>query len=146
MRLEVKWDRSIYYWISDLVADNINVEDGFPGGKLDLPTVSVTNLDVRGEPLELGGCEQNEIMWRIDIFAKNKTQRDELAYLLYSELEAHIDVNDYDVGFPPDTTPPKIGVLLVDKRVLKPVRVFEDLVEKLYWRSSITFRTKYQAI
>lgn len=143
MQLNRKQDLSIYYWLVDTVPTGINVEDGFPVGKLELPTVSITSLDIRAKPFELGGCDLDDMFWRIDTFAVNKAQRDELAYLIYKELEQGIPVYDYDLGF---AAPPQIGTLVVDKRVLKPIHVFEELVEKLYWRTGITFFTVYEAL
>lgn len=146
MNLKRIQDLSIYYWLQSKVPSIVNVEDGFPTGSLTLPTVSITSLDIRGVPLELGGCDYNTSFWRIDIFAKNKAQRDELAYLLFDEIEHQVPVYDYGVGFPPAISPPQIGTLIVSKRLLRPVHVFEELVEKLYWRSSVTFFTYYEQI
>jgi len=143
MQLNRLTDLSIYYWLVDTVPTGINVEDGFPVGKLELPTVSITSLDIRAKPFELGGCDLDDMFWRVDCFAVNKAQRDELAYLIYKALESGIPVYDYDLGF---AAPPQIGTLVVDKRVLKPIHVFEDLVEKLYWRTGITFFTVYEAL
>jgi hypothetical protein len=146
MQLNRKQDLSIYYWLIDTVPSGITVEDGFPTGKLDLPTVSIVSLDTKATPFELGGCDLDEMFWRIDCFAVNKAQRDELAYLIYKELEQGIPVYDYDLGF---VTPPQIGTLVVSKRNLKQINlkqihVFENLVEKLYWRSGITYFTYYE--
>lgn len=137
---------SIYYWLESQVDSSVNVEDEFPSGELTLPTVSITELDIRGSALELGGCEQDKLFWRIDIFAKNKAQRDYLKYQLYDELEANIEVNDYDEGFPPSVSPSRLGTLIVKDRRAKAVHVFKELVDKLYWRASITFTTYYQAL
>ena len=141
MQLNRKWDLSIYYWLIDTVPSGITVEDGFPTGNLDLPTVSIVTLDTRAAPFELGGCDLDNMFWRIDTFAANKAQRDELAYIIYKELEQGIPVYDYDLGF---VAPPQIGTLVVSKRNLKVIHVFADLVEKLYWRSGITFFTYYE--
>jgi len=124
----------------------VNVEDGFPNTSLELPTVSVTQLDITGLPFELGGSERDMLFWRIDTFGGTKTQRDSLASLVYRSIECNIDVYDYDEGFPPAVSPTKIGTLLVTKRKLRPVHTFEQLVDKLYWRSSVTFFTKYQPV
>lgn len=141
MEANEKFDLSIYYWLKNEVPSMVTVVDGFPTQELDLPTVSITNLDVKGEAFELGGCELNRYFWRIDIFAENVGQRDHLAYLLYRKLESNVIVYDYDEGIPSTT---EIGTLVVSRRVLHPIRVFEDLVDKLYWRSSITFFTYYE--
>jgi len=144
MNIKRKLRQSIYYWLSSLVPTGVNVEDGFPSGKLLLPTVSVVSLDIRGVPFELGGCELDKEFWRIDIFAEDTPQRDELAFLIFDALEQQIPVYNYDEGFPPGASPTQIGYLIVSDRVLKPIYVFKDLVEKLYWRAGITFYTYYQ--
>lgn len=141
MQLYRKLDLSIYYWLIDTVPSAVNVEDGFPTGSLTLPTVSITSLDVRGTPFELGGCDLDNMFWRVDTFAANKAQRDELAYIVYKALEQGIPVYNYDLGF---ISPPQIGTLVVSKRIMKTIHVFADLVEKLYWRSGITFFTYYE--
>jgi len=140
-----KQDLSIYYWIEGLVPSTVNVSDGFPEGTLELPTVSITSLDMSGKPHEIGGYDLNINFWRIDIFAENVVQRDKLATMLYAELEHNVPVYDYDEGFPPAVSPTQIGTLIVNKRQLKPIHVFEDLVEKLYWRSGITFFSYYES-
>jgi len=145
MELNRLSDLSIYYWLRGIVPAIVNVEDGFPVGELTLPTVSITSLDIEGNPFELGGCELDNLFWRIDVFARNKAQRDELAYLIYKELESNVVVRDYDVGFPP-VVAPILGTLIVSRRRTRPVHVFEDLVEKLYWRMSITFVSYYEPI
>lgn len=143
MDLHRKLDLSIYYWLVDQVPSAITVVDGFPKAELVLPTVSITSLDLTAMPFELGGNDLNHDMWRIDVFAKNVAQRDELAYLLFEALQCNIPVYDYAVGFPP-TTIPRIGLLVVERRTLRPIYVFEDLVDKLYWRTSITFFSHYE--
>ncbi len=145
MELKRKFDLSLFYWLVDNVPSVVNVEDGFPNEPLQLSTVSVINLDVEGKPFELGGCELDTQFWRIDIFAGNKVQRDYLANTLYDTLESNITVYDYDEGFPPTVSPSEIGTLITSGRRMRPIRVFEELVEKLYWRTSLTFSTYYQS-
>lgn len=148
MQLYRLFDLSINYWIQGIVPTTmtIHVKDGFPTGTLELPTVSITSLDVRGKPFELGGCELDNQFWRIDIFAQNKAQRDALAYIIYKELEDNIPVYNYDVGFPPSVSPPQIGNLIISKRTMKEIHVFEDLVEKMYYRTGIMFFSYYEAL
>lgn len=143
MELQRKFDLSLYYWLENLVPAIVNVEDGFPNEALTLPTAAIVNLNVEGTPFELGADELDKQFWRIDVFASNKAQRDELAYMIFKELECNIPVYDYDMGFPPGVSPSQLGILVVSKRNVKPIHVFKDLVEKLYWRSSVTFFTYY---
>jgi len=146
MELQRKFDLSWYYWLVSTVPAIVNVSDGFPPDELELPTVSITSLDITGTPFELGGYELDKQFWRVDVFAKNIAQRDELAYIIYKAMECGIPVYNYDEGFPPSVSPTRIGTLIVSKRVLKPIHVFQDLVKKLYWRSAITLFTYYETI
>jgi hypothetical protein len=146
MHLLRKQDRSIYYWLSDLFSayPSISIVDGFPEEELELPTVSIETLDIYPYPLELGNRQgQNDRYWTIDVFARNKDQRDEFTYLIITEMQNGIPVYDYDEGFPPNISPSQIGSLHPENINATPVRVFASLQEKLYWRTTIFFRTDY---
>lgn len=150
MYLERKEELSVYYWLKNTVfqdAPFVNVVDEFPMGTLTLPTVSVDGPDIEGTPLELGNRRDKKYtIWFIDVFGKNKTQRDEYVLRIYDYLELGIPVYNYDVGFPPDVTPPQIGVLVPENIAVKKIKVIPELVETLYWRSMITFIATYEAI
>lgn len=142
---------SIYYWLKELMPESstnpVTVTGEFPSGNLNLPTVSVLCMKTYNKPFELGGRDLNERFWRIDVFAQNISTRDGLAYLIYDSLETkRIVVYNYEEGFPPAVSPTAIGYLIVTSRLLTPVHVFDQLVEKLYWRTSISFYTYYEQI
>lgn len=137
-------DLSVYYWLQDLMPDFVTVEDGFPQGEFEPPTVSVEQGETEGIPYQLGGLERDQRLWRIDVFGKNKSQRDDFAYKIYQEAEYNIPVYDYNEGFPPDTTPTQIGVLKCYDRKSRPIYTFKELVRELYWRRSITFWTLFE--
>ncbi len=143
MELHRKQDISIYYWLIETLPDFVTVVDGFPDSDLVLPTASIEHIEIVGKPFELGGLDKDHRIWRIDVFGENKSQRDDYAYKIYSEMEGNIPVYDYDEGFPPPT-PTRIGALKCYDRKVKPIKVFEDLVRKLYWRSAINFWTEYE--
>ena len=138
-------DLSIYYWLQDLMPAFVTVVDGFPDSDLVIPTVSIEAMDTWGDPFELGGLDQKRRFWRIDVFAKNKSQRDDFADYIFDQLEGNIPVYDYNEGFPPPT-PTQIGALKCLNRSNKTVYVFKELVRDLYWRRSITFQTEYETI
>ncbi len=99
------------------------------------------------EPFELGNRKGQRIrVWNIEVFASNKAQRDELSSIIINEIEDGITVFDYDEGFPPSVSPTQLGTLHPREIVVLPIRIFPDLVEKLYWRSSIRFITNYSEI
>ena len=140
---------SIYYWLKSIVPsvplNPTAVTNEFPDENLALPTVSIININVGGKPFELGGCELDRAFWRIDVFAQDIGTRNHLAYLVYNALKSPtVPVYDYDEGFPPTDSPSELGHLIVTSRLLNHVHVFEQLVEKLYWRTSITFYTYYE--
>lgn len=147
MHLLRKQDQSIYYFLKDLFEDYsfVTVVDAFPTGEMQLPTVSIEELPLTSAPAELGSrTGKRDRMWVIDVFTKNKAQRDEFAYLILDALEIGIPVYDYDEGFPPSDSPTQLGAL----SIIPPIRVsnvyvFPDIQEKLYWRKSIVFSTEY---
>jgi len=149
MHLLRKQDLSIYYFLKDTVFAShsfVNIEDGYPDGELQLPTVSIEALDIDPTIYELGNrVGRKDRLWVIDIFATNKAQRDEFAYLVIDQLESGIPVYDYDEGFPPPT-PTQLGALDVRNIRATPVIIFPELQEKLYWRMSIVFSTIYHPL
>lgn len=143
-------ERSVYYWVKDLfsISTFITVVDSFPDSLLNLPTIAVDKEFLELNQLELGTREPGIISfdWRIDIFAENKSQRDDYAYLILQNLKNRITVYDYNYGFPPSNTPPAIGVLLPNSASFMPVKVFSELTDKMYWRGLVRFKTEYEEI
>jgi len=151
--IERKIDLSIFYYVKSKLPSFVTVLDAFPTNangndpQLTLPTVSIDSIDLTGISLELGSTDITQRFWAIDVFAKNKSQRDDFAYLFSRLLlNESIPVFDYDQGFPPDFNPPQIGYLTPSSIDMKPVYVFRDLVQDLYWRSRLTFFTKFTEV
>lgn len=150
MNLDTKQNLSVYYYIRETLSGypTINVTDDYPNAELVLPSVSVVGNSIYIKPLELGNRHGNRNRaWNIEVFGANKNQRDEITYVILNAIEEYIPVYDYDQGFPPSGVP-VIGVLELkpDSLIATPVRIFPDLVEKLYWRASIKFMTEYESI
>jgi hypothetical protein len=150
MNLDIKQNLSVYYYIRDTLSGypSVHITDDYPDTELVLPSVSVIGDDKFSRPLELGNRHGiKNRMWNIEILGANKNQRDELAAIIYENVEDYIPVYDYDVGFPP-TVVPQIGTLKIKPNTLisTPIRIFPDLVERLYWRESIKFMTEYESI
>ena len=104
-----------------------------------LPTVSVEAGRIDVEEFELGNRVGLRIRkWYIDIYAKNKSQRDDFGYRLLDVLKDGISVYNYDEGFPPDVSPTVIGHLQVLSKSYDPIRISADVVEKLYYRATIS--------
>jgi len=145
MHILTKQDLSVYYYVKDTLAGtSVNTTDEFPLEGLDLPTVAVENSAITPRPWELGNKKQKEDRtWNIDIFAINKTQRDELSYNIVRALYSGIPVYDYDEGFPPDITPTQMGYLHPLHIEVTPVRIRPELVEKMYYRATVTFVAEY---
>jgi len=145
---ERKQDLSVYYWAVDLFSDAtfITVTDGFPISDLVLPTIAVETDTIDSVPFQLGTRVRNKIRrWYIDVFADNKSQRDEYSYRIINTLEDPIPVYDYDEGFPPPT-PTQIGYLSIDDINMRIIKVLPELSEKLYYRSVVSFSTEYSEI
>lgn len=150
MFLERKQDLSIYYWLKDNVFSaypTVNVEDGYPEEDLNLPVVAVVNLPIILDPRELGTRKGLRVRgWRLEVYANNKAQRDEMSSIIIDTIENGIPVYDYDEGFPPDVSPSQLGTMLPSDIEVVPVRIFPELVEKLYWKVSVQFTTEYETI
>ena len=143
---ERKQDLSVYYYLVDLLSDAtfIKVVDGFPEETLEVPTISVEASTIDSYQFEMGNKERlKNRMWYIDLFAVNKSQRDELAYRVMNSLEDCIPVYDYDEGFPPLVSPTQTGCLRVDDIQLRIIRVFPELTGSLYYRATVSFTAVY---
>jgi hypothetical protein len=128
------------------VSATIKVVDGCPEEDLTLPTVSIEGENIRIVPHELGNRRgRRERIWTIDVFAKNKAQRDELTSIIMDDLESGVPVYDYDEGFPPGVSPTQLGSLNPFDIDVLTVHNFGEL-EKLYWRCSIRFLSEYSQI
>ena len=141
MYLERKEDLSVYYFLKSVFPETfITVVDGFPEEDLVLPTVAVEAGKIDVVQYELGNRDGLRVRkWYIDIYAKNKSQRDEFGYRLLDELKDGIPVYNYDEGFPPSVTPTRVGALTVSSKSYIPVKISADVVEKLYYRATISF-------
>jgi len=150
MEIERLQDLSLYYYIKDLFSatPSITIVDGYPTGDLVLPSIAVESEDIRPISYEMGNRYfKDQRLWSIDVFGMNKTQRDSMAYRIKNSVPNGIPVYDYNQGFPPAITPTILGglTILPDSMVVTPVRIFPDLVEKLYWRSRVRFITEYDS-
>jgi len=143
MFVERKEDLSVYYFLKTLFADApfVTIVDGFPEGvDLKLPTVAVEAGKIDVVLFEMGNRDGLRVRrWYIDIFAVNKSQRDEFGYRLLDALKDGIPVYNYDQGFPPSVSPAREGTLMVNSKSYNPIRVSADVVDKLYYRATVTF-------
>lgn len=141
MYLERLEDISVYHFLKEVFTDSphITIEDGFPEKDLVLPTVAVEAGRIDVKEFELGNRDGLRIRrWYIDIFALNKSQRDDFGYRLLNELKNGIPVYNYNEGFPPTATPTKIGNLVVTAKSYEPIMVVADVSETLYYRATVT--------
>jgi hypothetical protein len=148
MNFNRKVDLSVYYYLQDLLPALVNVYDGYPVdetgqpfGNLVLPAVASDRQPIELVPYELAGLRLARYSYIIDIYGKNKAQRDDIAYTIQTNLdEYNIPVNDYDEGFPPAVTPTQLGSLIIDGTVRnRVVYVFPRLSPLEYWRAVIDF-------
>jgi hypothetical protein len=149
MLLERKQDLSVYFWLRNQFSASpfINIVDGFPEDDLVIPTIALDEDISSSRIFEMG--DRNRIKTRyyyFEVFAANKTQRNEMGYTLLNALEEKIPVYDYDEGISFTTTPSQIGVLDPEEIVLKPIKVIPELTENLYYRATVSFVAEYQQI
>ncbi|HEC63697.1 hypothetical protein LCGC14_0482890 [marine sediment metagenome] len=148
MNILRKRDLSMFYFAKGLFDpfSFVTVVDAYPGEDMEIPTISVLAREVDSVSHELGNrIGLDNRFWSIDVYAENKDQRDEFAYLILDELKNGVPVFDYDEGFPPSTSPTRIGTLEALDIGLYPVYVFPDLVKKLYWRMRVSFVVRYHS-
>lgn len=141
MYIERLEDLSVYYWLKDKFSDTsfITIVDGFPDEELSLPTIAVEAGRIDVQEFELGNRDGLRVRrWFIDIYAKNKSQRDEFGYRLLNELKNPIPVYNYDEGFPPSITPTKIGALAILAKSYNPIKIDIKVTQKLYYRAAIS--------
>lgn len=145
MYLERKQDLALYYFIKDLFSDTpfVTVTDGYPEEDLTLPTISVDADTIDTTELEIGNRERFQFrVWYIEVFAMNKSQRDEFSYRLLHALEECLPVYDYDLGNPPDILP-KLGCLQPEELRMRIIKIMPELVSTLYYRATISFTATY---
>ena len=133
-------DLSVYYFISDLFSGtpSIKIVDGFPESILTVPTISIDARRLDSTNFEMGNKKRLLTRsWYIDVFAQNKSQRDDIGYTILHALEDCIPVYDYNSGFPPAIVT-QLGCLEVDTLRMDIVRIMPQFVDKLYYRSSIS--------
>lgn len=139
-------DLSMNFFIKSLFADFsfITVVDEFPKVVLNLPTISVVNGKLSEEEFELGNRDKGlrTRRWFIDVFALNKSQRDDFGYKILSNTKDGINIYDYNEGFPPDASPTKINHLSVITQVYEPIDVIPQVNEKLYYRGQLILITQ----
>lgn len=105
-------DLNLIYKIIDTMESNgfvngrYQVIDGFPN-ELDLenthiwPTISVEVEGMFGRSIELGSNQWPGCQVAIDVFAKTDSQRDDIGYILWKELnEGSFTLYDFNTGFP----------------------------------------------
>lgn len=135
---------SITYWLKDLFSayPQVKIVNDYPNESLELPTVSIYGGDIHFKTYQLGSRGNNsENTWYVDVFASNKAQRDDFASYITHALENKIPVYDYNEGFPPSASPTLLYSLDILDMVARPIRIFPELVEKLYYRTTIIFTT-----
>ena len=142
-------DLSVYFFIKDMFSDTPNIEivDSFPEEILTIPTISIDAGKLKEESFELGNRDKVRIRtWYIDIFAKNKAQRDDFGYRILDQSKNGIHVYDYNEGFPPDVTPSRIEHMEVLSISYEPIPVILDEVQQNYFRGQVILVTQNDTI
>jgi hypothetical protein len=135
--IERKEDLAIYYWLVNEFASvpGLKVVDGFPADELTIPTISVDWEMTDIKYYQLGDRSGLRVRtWYIDVYASNKSQRDEFAYKIHNDLKDGITVYDIVNGVPTQTV---IGHLNILQRRIRVVKIDPELVSSMYYRASI---------
>ena len=141
-------DLSVYYYLKDNLDSSVKVVDGFPTEdeivKENLPIVAVENDTAEFHFFELGSRDTiNERSWIIYIYAKNKTQRDNLAYTIAKLFRNKVGVYDYNEGFPPTTTPTQIGALQPERISVVIAQIDPSVISTLFYRAEVHYLASY---
>lgn len=142
-------DLSMYFFIKDLFSDVsfIRIVDSFPEEILTIPTISIDAGRIKEELFEVGNRDRVRIRtWYIDVFAKNKSQRDDFGYRILDESNNGINVYDYNEGFPPDVAPSRAEHMDILSISYEPVPVMLDEVEPKYFRGQVILVTQNDTI
>jgi hypothetical protein len=104
-------DLSMYHYLYDNVAHYdltgaIRVSVQFPtGGLVQSACVVINPADYQDQVFEFAGAAQANMIYTLDIYGINKTQRDELTWLIKMWLDSEdIPLRDYNEGWPDYTT------------------------------------------
>ena len=141
MFLERLEDLSVYYLIKDLfnATPGITIVDDYPVTDLVIPSIAINAGKLRLEGFELGNRDELRARkWYIDVYAKNKAQRDDFGYKILNAFKDGINIYDYNQGFPPASGIPIIEHMDVPSKELDPIRIDPNLVDKMYYRVTIT--------
>ncbi|MGQ9642358.1 MAG: hypothetical protein ACUVT3_00705 [Ignavibacterium sp.] len=136
MFIEQKAHYSLYYAIKNEFTNILNVVDSFPLTELEPPVIAVDLMAIDFTTFEIGNYNNlRELDWMLDVYGKNKTQRDQAVFKLYNLLEKRVPVYDFDLGFPPQTIP-QIGTLIPTKLRIELIRIKSEEVEEIQYRAS----------
>jgi len=143
-------DISVVEYIKSIVPNSVTVVDGFPETRVtedDIPIIAVENRTAEFSNFELGTkASLVNRGWIIYIYAKNKTQRDYLAYLIAKQLfKNKVPVYNYDEGFPPDTNPSQIGCIEPRRVVVKIPQIDPNLVTMFYRAAEVYYTATYKS-
>jgi hypothetical protein len=142
-------DLSMFFFIKDMFSDNssINIVDSFPEQALVIPTISIDAGRLKEEGFELGDRDRIRIrIWYIDIFATNKSQRDDFGYRILDESKNGINIYDYNEGFPPNVMPSRIEHFDVLNISYDPIPVMLDEVQPKYFRGQVILVTQNDTV
>jgi len=140
MLLERKEDLAVTFLVTNLFTDvtGLKIVDGYPVDSLVVPSIAIEAGKIRLENFEIGNRGSRRYRkWIIEVYAKNKSQRDEYGYRILNGFDNGIAVYNYDLGFPP-TVVPQLEHLDVVQKEMDIIRIMPELVDKMYYRATIT--------
>ena len=142
-------DLSMSFFIKDMFQDtpSIKIVDSFPDEILTVPTISIDAGRLKEESYELGNRDRLRVrVWYIDIFAVNKSQRDDFGYRILDRTKNGINIYDYNQGFPPSVTPDRVEHCEVLSISYEPIPVMLDEVQPKYFRGQVILVTQNDTV
>jgi hypothetical protein len=128
-------------------ASSINIVDSFPEEILTVPTISIDAGRIKEEHYEVGSRDRIRVrIWYIDIFAINKSQRDDFGYRILDQSKDGINIYNYNEGFPPSVTPSRIEHFDVLNISYEPIPVILDEVQPKYFRGQVIIVTQNDTV
>lgn len=140
-------DKSLHYYLENQLntiwGSFLSVKDSYPNTleEITVPLVSVDYTTGRLNPLEIGTDENEDIMYfMIDIFARGKSERDDLLYIIMNLLSSGCNVVQFSGG----SAGANIGHMYFEDISARPMYAFgPDIPTKVAYRAEVSTKATY---
>ncbi|MEM4134611.1 MAG: hypothetical protein QXV73_05380 [Candidatus Micrarchaeia archaeon] len=142
MYIEENAHFSLIRKLKDSFADTVKVVDSYPRNQIEVPLISVDIIRLDFTKLQIGDYNNiRNITWIVDVFAKNKTQRDRMTFQLMSTLEQKIPIYDFTNGFNNQNLI-EIGAIEPKRLRVEFVEIEVENPEELFFRAIGSFNAQ----